>query len=383
MMEEISPVRSALILAACASVAAACGGRAHRPPADPGLHPDDDPATDEQLIGGDGDAPGAGDGGTDAAGEEPAPSDGAGDAPGDTAPATFVAVTFNTGIHPTVGVNGFTAEQDEYLDTYYGHGLAWGPAIAEAQRFFAEAQPDLVAFQELFDIAECAAIPEPARQGFVCEGWTPEAPTVAERILGPGYQVACHWHKSDKCAAVKLAFGSFRGCAAPTCFDGLFGSTVPDCGSGARVGRGVVDLQGGGTLTVVSIHASSGQTGDDMECRSKQVDQVFVDVGDGAPAANGTPNLVLGDFNTDPRNLAVLLVDESARRWTDFVGPGLGFAFVNEHVNTYSGLLCIDNVVSDALSGSCWSPGYFDGHPALSADAAFDHTPTVCTLARP
>jgi len=306
-------------------------------------------------------------------------ADGA-DAGGDDSPGSFVAVTFNTGIHPTVGTNGFTAQQNEYLDTYYGHGLCWGPAIDEARAFFDSVQPDVVCFQELFDIEECESIPPEAREGFVCENWTPDSPTVAELILGPNYQLACNWHKHDKCAAVRTSFGTFEGCSAETCMDGLFGSTIDGCSQGARIGRGVIELSAGGTLTLVNVHGSSGVSGDDIDCRVQQVEQVFVDLGDGEPAANCLPNLIMGDFNTDPRSAAAVLADASARRWNDFVGADLAFDFVNEHVATYHNLFCIDNIVSDELTGSCWYPGFSNGHPAVSEDDNFDHTPTVCII---
>ena len=266
------------------------------------------------------------------------------------------------------------------FDTYYGHGLAWGPAIEEARAFLEEVRPDVVAFQEIFDVEECASIPPEAREGFVCQDWAPGAPTVPHMILGPGYQVACHLEKSDKCAAVRTAFGTFRGCSQDTCYDGLEGSRIDGCGSGSRIGRGIIELAGGGTITLVSVHGSSGISGDDMDCRVAQVEQVFVDLGDGEPAANGGRNLVLGDFNTDPRSPSTLLADASARRWADFVGPDLAFDFVNEYVKTYKNLFCIDNLASDRFEGTCWYPGHTEGHPPVSPENNFDHTPTVCNI---
>lgn len=301
----------------------------------------------------------------------------------DQGPSTFVAVTFNTGIHPTVGVDGFTHQQKEYLDTYYGHSLCWGPAIDQARAFLDSVQPDVVTFQEMFDIEKCQDIPAEARVGFVCENWTPGSATVEELILGPDYQVACNWHKSDKCAAVKKEFGTFKGCSDDYCLDGLYGSTINNCGQGARIGRGIIELSGGGIITIVNVHGSSGVSGDDKECREKQVEQVFIDLGDGDPAVNGELNLVLGDFNTDPRSPSALALDSSARRWADFVGSDKAFNFINEYVKTYENLFCIDNVVSNVLSGTCWYPGFSQGHPAISPEGFFDHTPTVCTIDLP
>jgi endonuclease/exonuclease/phosphatase family metal-dependent hydrolase len=80
----------------------------------------------------------------------------------------------------------------------------------------------------------------------------------------------------------------------------LTGPAYPE--RGARVGRGVVDLVGGGSITVVSIHASSGFDTQTFERRAKQFEQIFMNL-DGSPAANGQVNVVLGDFNTDPARL--------------------------------------------------------------------------------
>jgi len=352
-----------------------------------------DGADGEEQDGGDGADPDAGDQDAPDGGDQDEPDGGDGDGPdegdavendgGDAGPDTFVAVTFNTGIHPSVGQDGWTLQMNQHLDTYYGHGLCWGPAIDQARAFIDEVQPDVITFQEIFDIANCEAIPVEARAGFVCEGWTPDAPTVQELILGPGYQVACNWQKSDKCAAVKTSFGSFRGCDSDFCRDGLDGYQVPDCGSGSRIGRGLIDLTAGGTLTLVNVHGSSGMSGDDMACRVKQIDQVFVDLGDGEPAANGPPNLILGDFNTDPRSPAAILFDESAQRWNDFVGADHLFDFINDRVLTYNSVFCIDNMVSDELTGTCWFPGYTAGHPTISPESYFDHTPTVCSIGLP
>ncbi len=320
------------------------------------------------------------------AGSDPDGADGDDETPdagGDSGPSSFLAVTFNTGIHPKVGSDGFTSEQKQYLDQYYGNGLSWGPAIDEARAFLASVQPDVVVFQEIFDVDECADIPTEARQGFVCEDWSPGSPTVPQLILGSDYQIACNWHKHDKCAAVKRQFATFLGCSDDYCPDGLFGSTIDDCGNGARIGRGILDLVNGQNITLVNVHGSSGISSDDKNCRVKQVEQVFIDLGDGAPAANGDRNLVLGDFNTDPRSAAAVAIDASARRWKDFVGPDQSFYFINEYVKTYKNLFCIDNMVSDELSGTCWYPGYTDGHPALSPEGYFDHTPTVCIIELP
>jgi hypothetical protein len=103
---------------------------------------------------------------------------------------------------------------------------------------------------------------------------------------------------------------------------------------------------------------------------------------DGEPAANGTRNIILGDFNTDPHRAALL--DKSARRWLDFVGDDQDFHFISESglgaTPTYAGSLNIDHVISDAFVGSCVVPGITENEPAVLPTVYFDHRPIVCTL---
>jgi hypothetical protein len=299
-------------------------------------------------------------------------------------------VTFNTGTtsgerHDLPPDDGYGSAESAICDEWYGNGLSWTAVVADASAFFATVAADLVVFQEIFDSNECPGIPPEYRRGFVCESWQPGDPIVVQEVLGPGWQVACNLGLSDKCAAVRRAFGSFRGCAADLCFDGLDGARVDGCGTGSRIGRGTIDLVAGGTLTVVNVHGSSGILQSDQDCRVLQFEQVFVDLGDGQPAANGLRNVIMGDFNTDPARHAGY--DESAQRINDFAGPGQPFHFVSavgEDVPpTYSGLFNIDHVISDALVGDCWIAGLTPEHPPVSNVTFFDHKPVVCDLRAP
>lgn len=296
----------------------------------------------------------------------------------------IVVVTFNTGT--TEGMNhdgapddGYTSEQAAISDMHYGDGLAWVPVVEDTERFFAELQPDIVGFQEIFHSPECATIPAEHHAGFVCEGWSPGDPTVAQRVVGMGYQVACHQGKNDKCIAVRRAFGSIRGCDADLCMDFLDGARVPDCGSGSRVGRAVIDRVDGSELTVVNVHGSSGIEADDVACRVAQFEQVFVDL-DGGPAANGEINVVLGDLNTDPGRYDG--VEDSATRFAALAAER-GFAFATEVGRTapgsYAGIVDIDHVLSDGLRGGCTIPG-ITGEQPVSAVRYFDHSPVICEL---
>lgn len=299
----------------------------------------------------------------------------------------FVAVTFNTGTteglsHDGAPDDGYGSAEAVVSDTWYGDGLAWLPAVDATRAWFAEVDPDVVAFQEIFHPPECVDIPVEHHDGWYCERWREGDPTVAQTILPMGFQVACHLDKPDKCVAVHERFGRFRGCDADLCLDGLDGARVPDCGSGSRVGRGVIELADGGTLTLVSVHGTSGVSAEEQACRVAQVEQIFVDL-DGAPAADGALNLVMGDFNTDPARFASS--DPSAARLLDFAGEDDPFHFVTEvgrrAAPTYADLFNIDHVISDRLRGPCWAAGVTEGRPPVLSDAVyFDHVPIVCEL---
>jgi hypothetical protein len=307
--------------------------------------------------------------------------------PDPVAPRTLTAVTFNTGTTAGLGHDqgpddGYSEVDAAVSDAWYGDGLAWSAAVEDVRTWFAETPADIVAFQEVFYSGECPQIPGEAWPGFVCESWRDGDPTVAQEALGEGWQVACHQGKPDKCLAVRRAFGELAGCDEGLCLDGLDGGTVPGCGSGSRIGRGTIELVDGGTLTVVNVHGSSGLSPDDKDCRLAQFGQVWVDLGDGEPAANGPRNLVLGDFNTDPGRF--LGTDPSAAFVADTVASG-DFEFHTavgpEAVRTYGGIANIDHVLSDAFVGGCWTAGIDAGHPAVSTIRYFDHAPAVCTLA--
>lgn len=302
---------------------------------------------------------------------------------------TLRAVTFNTGTSgmydPDAGPDGFGKEQGKLVEEWYGSGLTWVPAINAARAWLAATRPDVVGFQEIFHPGECVDIPESAWTGFVCDGWTEGMPTVAQDVLGPGWQVMCHPGQSDKCAAVHRRVGRFRGCDADLCQEGMAGATIDGCSRGCRVGRGVIDLwDEGGSLTLVNLHGSAGIETGDRDCRVLQFEQVFVDLGrgDGEPAANGERNLVMGDFNTDPGRMAE--ADPSAARLLDFAGEDRPFRFLSEMgpdvTPTYAGFFNIDHVLTDAGHGACWAAGVTPGRPQVADFPHFDHVPIVCDV---
>jgi hypothetical protein len=307
------------------------------------------------------------------------------------APIQLIAASFNTGTADISGQlapeanGGWGSAQAAISGMYYGHGLAFPPVIAQVRAFFDGAGPDVVALQELFYSGDCPSIPAEARTGFVCERWKEGDPTVVEALLGPGYQIACHLGKNDKCLGVKKSFGRFRGCTADLCLGGLDGAPLPGCGNGSRIGRGVIELSAGGTLTVVSVHGTSGLSAEDAACRVRQFAQVFEDFGDGAPAASGARNLILGDFNTDPVRFHG--GDASADALLGYTGGSRPFRFVSPVGEgaepSYGGLVNIDHLISDFAKGSCWSAGITGAHPAPTPLIHFDHRPLVCSVSAP
>ncbi|MCA9551010.1 MAG: endonuclease/exonuclease/phosphatase family protein [Myxococcales bacterium] len=299
---------------------------------------------------------------------------------GEAAPAPWTAVTFNTGTtsglgHDRAPDDGYGSAQAELSDTWYGDGLAWRRAVDDTAAFFASVQPDVVAFQEIFYSGECGAVPEEARAGFVCETWAAGDPTVAQVVLGAGYQVACHSGKPDKCVGVRRAFGTIEGCDDELCLDGLEGEKVEGCGGGARVARARVRRADGAALTVVSVHGSSGVAPEDQACRVAQFQQAFALVTDDLA-------LVMGDLNTDPVRLYD--GDESAGAFRrGAVAAGLEFitAVGEDAPPTYGGLFDIDHVLGRGLAGSCWVAGVSAGRPAVTEMVYFDHKPHVCVVA--
>lgn len=335
---------------------------------------------------GDTSASGATGGSTDPSSAGSGSSTGVSATTGERPPRSFTVVTFNTGTTPGLahGSDGdaYGQDQADLSDEHYGNGLAWQVHVDQTAAFFAELQPDIVAFQELFHSPDCLTIPPAAHPGFVCETWQPGDPTVVEQIMGPGYQIACHLGRPDKCVAVRQRFGRIVGCDEDLCLDGLDGVPIPDCGGGSRVGRGVIEQPDGEPLTVVSLHGTSGLLPEDWICREQQIEQIFVDF-DGQPAVNGRRNLVLGDLNTDPYRA---VIDPSAARWLDFVGPDRDFWFISEAgpmaTPTYNGLFNIDHVISDHFMGraECIVPGITPGEDPVLNSVYFDHRPIICTV---
>lgn len=300
---------------------------------------------------------------------------------------TFKVMTFNVGTASML-VKGHSGLANEYgsddaliSDKYYGNGLAWKKALLPVAALIVETSPDIIGLQEVFDPEECKNIPIQYHREFICNNWQSGDLTVLQLILGDDYQVACHLNDSQKCIAVKKSFGKIRGCDSNVCLRFLEGQIFKGCGGRTRLGRAVIDRKNGESITVTHIHATSGLSIKDKDCRNKQFRAIFEDWGDGVPGASGPQNIVFGDFNTDPDRMAWM--DKSAKTLSEYLNNG-SFRKINseERQNraTYLGIVNIDHIISDSFQGDCFSPGITAGTDYVLSYSFFDHVPSICKL---
>lgn len=272
---------------------------------------------------------------------------------------------------------GYGPAQAEMSDRWYGNGLAWPAVIRDVRAFLDKADADIVGLQEVFYSGHCPDIPPSAREGFVCATWEPGEATVAQRILGDDYQVACHPGKPDKCLAVHRRLGRIEGCAEAFCLRGLEGLDDDGCGSGNRVAATTVQLVGGGSLRVVHMHGTSGVTRADTRCRLGQIEAI---AGEGGAAPEF--GVILGDFNTDPGRVTWL--DPAARALRRFARPPGSYRFMTQvgfFVRpTFLSFLNIDHILAAGMSGACWYAGRTPETSPVSELVYLDHTAVVCDL---
>jgi len=275
----------------------------------------------------------------------------------------------------------FSRELASIADKHYGNGLAWLPAVEATRDFIAQQRPHIIGFQEIFDPSRCAKIRAELHQDFVCEYWRSGDRSVVEYITGKNYQVACHKGTSEKCLAVRKDFARIRGCHQDYCENFLEGRIISGCGSKSRLGKAVLDTYGGKVLNVIHIHGTSGFSGEDRKCRKRQFRSIFEEELGKAPLIGRAANIVLGDFNTDPRRLRWF--DSSARKLKSYV-KGTPFQFINDKADqrdpTYAGIVSIDHVISDDFVGKCKVAGISEELPAVLKTSYFDHKPLLCDL---
>ena len=309
-------------------------------------------------------------------------------------PLKFTVMTFNAGtssgqLHSKDeeegNGDGYTDEHAKEVDAYYGNSLSWNPLEDRTIEFLAELRPEIVAFQEIFHDPWCEDIEVKPELDLVCNGYTPDRPYQMERLLGDDYQIACNLDAEDKCAAVRKDFGRFVGCPEDeVCFGGIWGPGLGDknCSKAARIGSIEIELTDGRSLVLVNAHATSGMKNSDMECRKYQFQQIFLDRGDGKPAAYGDTNLIMGDLNTDPFVLAG--ADPSADELNKYVGDGKPFHYISsdsaEGPPTHVTTMRIDHVISDVIGGSCVVAGESPGVEPIMETTVFDHRPVICEV---
>ncbi len=309
-------------------------------------------------------------------------------------PLKFTVMTFNAGtssgqLHSKDeeegNGDGYTDEHAEEVDAHYGNSLSWNPAEEEATEFLAELKPEIVAFQEVFHDPWCEDIEDKPELDLVCNGYTPDRPYQMERLLGADYQIACNLNAEDRCAGVRRDFGRFVGCPEDeVCFGGIWGLGLGDknCSDSARIGSIEIELTDGRYMVLVNAHANAGMKDSDMECRTYQFQQIFVDRGDGVPAAFGEVNLIMGDLNTDPFLLAG--ADPSAKELNKYVGAGKPFHFISadsaEGPATHVTTMHIDHVISDFIEGDCVVAGVSPGVEPVMDSTVFDHRPVICEV---
>ncbi|MEZ4241729.1 MAG: hypothetical protein R3F59_37390 [Myxococcota bacterium] len=249
----------------------------------------------------------------------------------------LVAVTFNTGTtagldHDAPPDDGYGDAQAATSDAWYGDGLAWQAAIDDATDWFAALQPDLVAFQEVYDPTTRRAPRSRPRRALASSarpGW---------RAI-PRSRSRCS-ARTTRWPATPTTPTSASACAARSPRSAARCRAPPSTAAGAARGsRGP--------------SSSSRTAGSSPSSPST------------APPASPP--------TTRTAALARSTRCSSTFQWITEVGPDAPL--------TYGGVATIDHVASDAFTGTCWHAGLTEGHPAVRDAVYFDHRPAVCTLA--
>ena len=305
----------------------------------------------------------------------------------------FTVMTFNVGTtdflpHDNDEKRG---EGDGYTSAHaaenakkYSNNLAWMPAERALTELLAERKVDVVLFQELYFDPWCEEVEVDPAMEFVCNDYSAERAWQVRRLLGDEYHIACAAGHRDNCVGVRRSFGEIEGCNGDdVCMSGVVGfPPAGGCTKGERVGTVAVRVMGGPVIHVVNAHVVSGMSEEDMACRKSHFEQIFVDRGDGVPAANGRYNIVGGDMNTDPFLMAD--GDPSARFWNLHVGAGKEFHYVSSGdasgPPTLSSLFHIDHIISDSATGSCVVAGQSAGVAHVMETSYWDHRPVICDV---
>ncbi|MES4787440.1 MAG: hypothetical protein C4294_18385, partial [Nitrospiraceae bacterium] len=170
---------------------------------------------------------------------------------------------------------------------------------------------------EVWPTARCASIydgqPERDPRKVCWPGAAHPYPHQVQRLVGPGYRIACDARFSWDCLAVREDRLELAQCPGTGCLALKGLKTAPPilgCDPGFTVNAADVTRSPVGPFRIVLAHPDSQS----RDCRRAQLNQAFA-------LAGGGHTLLLGDFNLDPwrdRGPDVPDVD----LWHAHVGPG-------------------------------------------------------------
>ena len=269
-------------------------------------------------------------------------------------------------------------------------------------------RPDVIALQEVLPPHTCEAFVE-LDERRTCFEHALREPAV-RRLLGEDYSIVCDARLQVECVGVHVDFGTIAGLQpggldltgaetpelpGPSCNYAAGGCDQNLCDAESTVSAIDVDSIFG-PLRVVHLHPNaSGFTGEGLfylgnTCRTLQTEQGF------ALAGEGTPALMLGDWNFDPDNR--VLYEPEGRVWDQHVGPDRRFAdhgardLVGRRIATVGddpAGVAIDQVISDFAEGRCSvvrAPRFDDAFdfttlaPGGAYSGRIDHHPVLCDL---
>lgn len=236
--------------------------------------------------------------------------------------------------------------------------------------------PDVVFLMEILDADDCSAEFQAGDADLACTGAPDRDPyQQAARYVGTDYTVVCDANEHYDCVAVRSSRITLDECAAGVCEGAaVTPARTANCGASGidsvSAAHATVDDR---PLTLVFAHPIAGAT--DEPCRVDQYRQAFEElpVGD---------TLIAGDFNSDPYRLPSW--SSSAYFFTQ-VGDGEPFTAISVDadppVPTFGGVITLDYVLSNAMTGACDVLGIDPGTVRLDHPVGTnDHQAVACTV---